>query len=554
MAAQTADSFKPSDEPRVTRLSILAAARRVLVRDGAAVMNLAEVAAEANFAPEILNGHFENAQELLLALAADDLASMAQAMRPNAAAEEPGAADSERSQSSRPGGTLKRRSQMSGPLEQVMKEVAPETNTGSGTPIARIERRIQMLEKAFVEVGERQEKVSRERNDALAAVDQTILALRKRLEESGEQQAELVAGLKKALMDINVRVNGLEVTTHTVGAPAVEMDSAQPGLDFAEPMLLDQEEPEPPRSTDAPESQTYLSAARRAANEAVAEATEDLSARPQPKRKRRAQGRRTRFILIGCLAPMVIIATAIAVLNRHSVTAETVHMTMPATLSQPPEIVLTTPRDPMPSEIPSSVPFEQVLGSAQTGDAKAERDVGLRYLAGNGVGANQMLAARWLLRSAYQGEAVAEYWLGTLYARGAGVPADEAQANHWYEAAARKGNRRAMHSLGVAYLEGIGKDKNEAEAARWFEQAAMLGLVDAAFNLAVLYERGLGVKQNLADAFKWYGIAAARGDKPARIRMGALAQRLHPADLALAQQAAETFKPKPINASANLGG
>jgi len=63
------------------RASILSAARRVAVRDGARNLSLRAAAAEAGYAPAALYGYFRNKDELLLALAADDLTSLARAMR-----------------------------------------------------------------------------------------------------------------------------------------------------------------------------------------------------------------------------------------------------------------------------------------------------------------------------------------------------------------------------------------------------------------------------------------------------------------------------------------
>jgi AcrR family transcriptional regulator len=68
-----------------TRISILAAARRVALRDGARHLSLRGVAAEAGFAPAALYGYFAGKNELLLALAADDLASLARTMRNSSA-------------------------------------------------------------------------------------------------------------------------------------------------------------------------------------------------------------------------------------------------------------------------------------------------------------------------------------------------------------------------------------------------------------------------------------------------------------------------------------
>lgn len=64
-----------------TRTGILDAARRVAARGGAREFSLRSVAAEAGFAPAALYGYFSGKDELLLALAADDLAALSRAMR-----------------------------------------------------------------------------------------------------------------------------------------------------------------------------------------------------------------------------------------------------------------------------------------------------------------------------------------------------------------------------------------------------------------------------------------------------------------------------------------
>ena len=64
-----------------TRAGILDAARRVAARGGARELSLRSVAAEAGFAPAALYGYFAGKDELLLALAADDLALLSRAMR-----------------------------------------------------------------------------------------------------------------------------------------------------------------------------------------------------------------------------------------------------------------------------------------------------------------------------------------------------------------------------------------------------------------------------------------------------------------------------------------
>ena len=68
-------------ERSLTRAGILAAARAVAAREGAADLSLRAVAAEAGFAPAALYGYFANKNELLVALAADDLGVLARALR-----------------------------------------------------------------------------------------------------------------------------------------------------------------------------------------------------------------------------------------------------------------------------------------------------------------------------------------------------------------------------------------------------------------------------------------------------------------------------------------
>src|SRR3569623_152428 len=63
------------------RTAILEAARRVAARDGARDLSLRGVAAEAGFTPAALYGYFRNKDELLLALAAEDLTQLARVMK-----------------------------------------------------------------------------------------------------------------------------------------------------------------------------------------------------------------------------------------------------------------------------------------------------------------------------------------------------------------------------------------------------------------------------------------------------------------------------------------
>jgi AcrR family transcriptional regulator len=81
MVASQAKVERRARTRNAARAAILEAARRVATREGARNLSLRAAAAEAGFAPAALYGYFENKDELLLALAADDLSAIARAMR-----------------------------------------------------------------------------------------------------------------------------------------------------------------------------------------------------------------------------------------------------------------------------------------------------------------------------------------------------------------------------------------------------------------------------------------------------------------------------------------
>jgi localization factor PodJL len=439
-----------------------------------------------------------------------------------------------------------------------------ESNQSGGEPsgaIAQLERHLKLLEKAFTEGVERHEKFLREKASALSSVEDNVLALCNRMEQSEQKQAGAMMELRSTLCDIGERLNGLEAGNEA-GFVFPELPSDLPPLREAVPLDVGRDDIsklEPKMEQQSTETSTattesYLSSARRAANEAaVPHKVED--ARAAPKVGRRSS--RMRLVLLGCAAPLVVVAVTAVMLNRHSVTAAPeISLSVPAAstgfvLPAPPQVVVAPPADPSPAVLASTAPVGELEKKAETGDAKMAREVGLKYLVGDGTTVDEAEAASWLLQASYKGDPTAEYWLGTLYAGGRGVPADVSQSNHWYEAAAKQGNRRAMHGLGVANFEGRGMDKNPEEAARWFTKAAELGFTESQFNLAVLYEQGTGVPTSLVQAYKWYAIAAGHGDQKANARVAELAKALKPAELDTARHDAAAFKPVPMDESAN---
>jgi len=461
--------------------------------------------------------------------------------------------------------SLRKKAEMPPELDRLMQDLASDSGANGAGTLARVERRLGILEAAFADIVERHESSLRDRSAQLAGVQENLLALNNRFDEAGELHGNAVSGLRTALAELSVRMNGLEAQPHAAAADSlpqpqedVEYETPAPAwpseieVAAAEPSPAPQEPPAPMRASEGP---AYLAAARRAALASISETeTPGRIAAELPRRSNRA-----RLLAAACAAPLLLLAVAGIMVYRHPVTANTMPTppALTATAAQqaktaeaaaaktpPPAVDVAAPIDPTAAETASASPVHELQEKASHGDAHAARDLGLKYLTGDGIGSSDDDAARWLLKAAYAGEPEAEYWLGTLYARGRGVPEDESQALHWYESAAKQGNSKAMHRLGILYFEGQGVTRNEAEAARWFAQAAQIGSLDSAFNLAVLYERGAGVKQSLTEAYTWYAIAARAGDKEATSRVETLAKQLKPADVTAAAKAAVEFKPK----------
>ena len=92
---------------------------------------------------------------------------------------------------------------------------------------------------------------------------------------------------------------------------------------------------------------------------------------------------------------------------------------------------------------------------AETGDARAQYNLGLMSYKGQGVIQNFRKALRWFTRAAEQGDARAQYNLGVMYEHGVGTPLDREVATQWYQLAAKQGHAGAEKQLGPMFKDGI---------------------------------------------------------------------------------------------------
>ncbi len=213
----------------------------------------------------------------------------------------------------------------------------------------------------------------------------------------------------------------------------------------------------------------------------------------------------------------------------------------------------TTTRSGSTGNLPAALGPEALRSAAVAGNPTAQYEIAHRYATGKGVKKDMGKARAWYQKAAARGFAMAQYRLGTLYEKGQGVKKDLASARIWYKRAAGKGNRKAMHNLAVLNAEGgiNGNKPDFKKAAQWFRKAAELGLTDSQFNLAILSERGLGVPQSRIEAYKWFSLAARNGDKDATNRLETIANQMDSKTLVKARLAVKSWKPAPVNLSAN---
>jgi len=171
---------------------------------------------------------------------------------------------------------------------------------------------------------------------------------------------------------------------------------------------------------------------------------------------------------------------------------------------------------------------------AEQGHAKAQHNLGLMYLEGQGVNPDYKRAYELFLSSAEQGNAKSQHALGSMYepdewnmvfAPGGVLRVNltptelsEAvrQAAKWYRKAAKQGHADALFQLGqmqTEYSDDFKLDYLTArnEELKLYRKAAALGHAEAQYRLGLAYHVGFGVEKNYDEAGKWYGKAAKQG-------------------------------------------
>lgn len=160
--------------------------------------------------------------------------------------------------------------------------------------------------------------------------------------------------------------------------------------------------------------------------------------------------------------------------------------------------------------------------AAELGNPEGEFNLGSVYYNGQGVEKDPTEALKWWRQAGEHGMTNAQVLLGTVYYRGEGVAKDYAKALKWIRKAAERGVAHEQCVLGLMYGHGEGTERDMGQAINWIRKAAEQGLPEAQSTLVSIYYRGEGTDKDYAEAAKWARAAANRGNAGAQLFFGTM--------------------------------
>ncbi|MGJ8672147.1 tetratricopeptide repeat protein [Rubritalea sp.] len=198
--------------------------------------------------------------------------------------------------------------------------------------------------------------------------------------------------------------------------------------------------------------------------------------------------------------------------------------------------------------------FQEVLTTAEAGDAEAQFEVGLCYQRGKGVEKDGDVAIEWYKKSAEQGYKEAYLQLGRIHARDRPartnqlyafecfqkalgvnprsyfrlaycyqyyeeVPRDSDKALELFLKAAELGDPAADYMLGDWYSSGTVVLLCRKTAKTYYDKAAAGDLPKYTYHVATVYLNGSRVLKNPIHAVELYERAVEKGYKPAIVRL-----------------------------------
>ncbi|HEX4534617.1 MAG TPA: hypothetical protein VH000_10330, partial [Rhizomicrobium sp.] len=478
-----------------------------------------------------------------------------------------------------------------------------------------LDRQLQGIERALSDIAGRLDTAERNSTGAAQTVEEGLRSLTQRVDASEKRNRDAIAEMRNTAQSAAAQTNTFEQPSHAIadgspgGPPMLDMPpfsdtpSAPPVTTadpfaassdpFAPPPAFDQQPAfaaEPPMvATDAAadpfapqaqpfaepnSSESYLSAARRAAKTAAMQAETDRSRGPMGAftwgANRGSAGedekKPARFGLIAGLALAVIVAIVAGVMlsqrmgAQHTAPANGIGALFngkkPSAVAAAPQAEATLPNVATKGAAPGSpvvIPNAPAANAAKNFTVPATAPQHLHPttpvhaanvppVSGQGTqvksnGQTAVTAAKpaqqtaslppmqKLATLANQGSAGAQTALGLKYLDGDGVAQNDAEAVKWFERAAAQGEAVAEYRLGTLYERGRGMKADPAKATHWYEAAAKAGNRKAMHNLAVAYAEGAGEKKDYSQAARWFSKAANLGLADSEFNLAVLYER-----------------------------
>ena len=168
--------------------------------------------------------------------------------------------------------------------------------------------------------------------------------------------------------------------------------------------------------------------------------------------------------------------------------------------------------------------------SADAGSAEGAHRLALVYAQGQaGMARNDARALELFQKAAALGNQRAQINVGILYLRGQGVPRDLVQARAWLEKAAANNDPYALYALARAMDDSQGlAGPDPVRAADLYRRAAELGHPLAAMRYGMALADGNGVKRDYVAAHKWLTYAQKNGVPEAGLALGDVYARMPP--------------------------
>jgi len=150
---------------------------------------------------------------------------------------------------------------------------------------------------------------------------------------------------------------------------------------------------------------------------------------------------------------------------------------------------------------------EKLVKAANSGDAKAQYELGSYYYSGEGVPQDYNEAVKWWKKSAEQGNADGQCGLGIIYLK---------EATKLFTKSAEQGNSMGQRNLGTCYYFAVGVEEDLKEAVKWWKKAAEQGDDVSQYNLGNCLASGKGIGVDRNEAVKWYIKSAAQENNNAK--------------------------------------